>query len=75
MENIYDYHYILTLFRKAQKTFFITSPIPFIYNLKNNKTREKLIKKKKNILSFNACLLTTYILKKKKKMKNKIMKL
>lgn len=67
--NIYDYHYILTRFRKTQKTFFITSsPIPFIYNLNNKqqkKTREVKFKKSKSILSFNACLLTTYIKKKK----------
>lgn len=35
--NIYDYDYILTRFRKAQETFFIISPIPFIYNLNQNK--------------------------------------
>lgn len=55
--NIYDY--ILTRFRKAQTTFFIIRPIPFIYDrLKQEK--ESLIQEV-TILSFNACLLTTYI--------------
>lgn len=69
--NIYNYDYILTRFRKAQKTFFIITPIPFIYSLKSKpnqnsqETKERikymLKTKVKNILSFNACLLTTYI--------------
>lgn len=63
--NIYDYDYILTRFRKTQKTFFIISPIPFIYNLNNKEKKSREAKKfnkvKKSILSFNACLLTTYI--------------
>lgn len=44
--NIYDYDYILTRFRKTQKTFFIISPIPFIYNLNN---KEKKIERSKEV--------------------------
>ena len=43
--NIYDYDYILTRFRKTQETFFIISPIPFIYNLKKKKKRRKKFNK------------------------------
>lgn len=39
--NIYDYDYILTHFRKTQKTFFIISPVPFIYNLKKTKKKKE----------------------------------
>lgn len=56
--NIYDY--LLTRFRKARTTFSILSPIPFIYD-RLRQDKESLIQEEVNILSFNACLLTTYI--------------